>query len=176
MITTRYSQGILRRVPCECHNQSLLTTSDQIQPCDLGIFSNQKRWQRNIRVDDGLNKQTKQVIRIVDSYRMATTAKNVVSAFRKGGIVTYVDRDKMQLKVRVDIGKATAVRHYAHLHAEDANGTQRVKIWNLPFKLFECSTRFSKSEERSRLLPKRNVIQYMHVVNRLSIVLVCVHR
>ena len=103
-------------------------TSDQIQPCDLGIFSNQKRWQGNIRVDDGLNKQTKQVIRIVDSYRMATTAKNVVSAFRKGGIVTYVDRDKMQLKVRVDVGKATAVRHYAHLHAEDANGTQRVKI------------------------------------------------
>ena len=103
-------------------------TSDQIQPCDLGIFSNQKRWQGNIRVDDELNKQTRQVIRIVDSYRMATTAKNVVSAFRKSGIVTYVDRATMQLKVRVDIANATAVRHYTHLHAENEDGAQRVKI------------------------------------------------
>ena len=68
------------------------------------------------------------MIRIVDSYRMATTAKNVVSAYRKSGIVAYVDRATMQLKVRVDTANATAVRHYTQFHAENEDGAQRVKI------------------------------------------------
>ena len=103
-------------------------TSDQIQPLDLGIFSNQKRWQSNIRVDASLNKQTKQVMKIIDSYRMATTPKNIVSAFRKSGIVTFVDRSKMELRARVDIACATSVRHYAHLECDNEDPRKRVKI------------------------------------------------
>ena len=89
----------------------ILRTGGGIQSCIPGIFSNPKRWQENIRVGNGPKKQTKHVIRIADSYSIAKTVKNVVSASRKGDIVTHVDQDTMQLKVRVDIGNATAVRH-----------------------------------------------------------------
>ena len=58
-------------------------TSDQLQPCDLGIFANQKRQQSHVKVDSWLNRQTRQVICIIDSFRYATTAKNVVAAFPK---------------------------------------------------------------------------------------------
>ena len=85
-------------------------TSDQIQPLDLGVFANQKRWQSNITVDADLNRQTKQVIKICDSYRMATTHKNVVGAFRKSGIVTWLDEATLVLMVRVDVSYATALR------------------------------------------------------------------
>ena len=85
-------------------------SSDQVQPLDLGIFSNQKRWQNNISVEAQLNRQTKQVIKIVDSYRMATTFKNVVSSFRRAGIVTWLDETTLTLMVRVDKSYATAVR------------------------------------------------------------------
>lgn len=85
-------------------------TSDQLQPLDLGVFGNQKRWQGNITVDTDLNRQTKQVIKIYDSYRMATTPKNVIGAFRKGGLVPWFDPTTMTLMLRVDRRCATAVR------------------------------------------------------------------
>ena len=85
-------------------------TSDQLQPLDLGVFANQKRWQTNITVDADLNRQTKQVIKICDSYRMATTPKNVVSAFRRAGFTTHWDDTTATLMVDVDIRCATALR------------------------------------------------------------------
>lgn len=75
-----------------------------------------------------MNKQTKQVMKIIDSYRMATTPKNIVSAFRKSGIVTFVDRSKMELRARVDIACATSVRHYAHLERDNEDPIKTVKI------------------------------------------------
>lgn len=86
-------------------------TSDQLQPLDLGIFANQKRWQGNITVDADLNRQTKQIIKSCDSYRMATTPKNVIGAFRKGGLVTWLDDTTLLLMIRVDPSLATALRH-----------------------------------------------------------------
>lgn len=86
-------------------------TSDQLQPCDLGIFANQKQYQARITVPQSLNRQTKQAIRIIDSFRCATTAKNIVGAFRKSGLVTFLD-DSMRLMLRVDRSHATAVRHF----------------------------------------------------------------
>ena len=85
-------------------------SSDQVQRLDLALFGNQKRWQSNITVEPGLNRQTKQVIKICDSFRMATTHKNVVSAFRRGGIVTWWDDTTLTLMVRVDRSYATALR------------------------------------------------------------------
>lgn len=86
-------------------------TSDQLQPLDLGVFANQKRYQSRITVEPTLNRQTKQVIRMLDSFRCATTPKNVVGAFRKSGLVTFLD-DSMRLMIRVDRTHATAVRHF----------------------------------------------------------------
>ena len=100
-------------------------TSDQLQPLDLGIFANQKRWQSNVSVDQELNRQTKQIIKICDSYRMATTPKNVVSAFRKGGLVTWLDEESLTLMVRVDPSFATAVREDDDTRREDR---RRIRI------------------------------------------------
>ena len=64
-------------------------TSDQLQPCDLGLFALQKRWSSNIQIDEDLNRQTKEVIRIVDSLRMTVTFKSLTGAFRKAGLITF---------------------------------------------------------------------------------------
>ena len=102
-------------------------TSDQLQPCDLGIFSNQKRWQSRVTVDPRWSRQTKQIVRIVDSFRLATTPKNVVAAFRKSGIVTFLDQN-LTLRARVDRCFATAVRDVEDPAPEDHEGKRRVKI------------------------------------------------
>ena len=85
-------------------------TSDQVQPCDLGIFAKQKRWQKNVLLPKRLSRQTGQVIRMLDALRMATTYKNITNAFRKGGIDCFYDKTKMVLMARVDPEKATSVR------------------------------------------------------------------
>ena len=103
-------------------------TSDQLQPCDLGIFANQKRWQSRVTVDPGWSRQTKQIVRIVDSYRHATSYKNVVGAFRKSGIVTFLDQN-LTLRARVDTSFATAVRDGSDLdHDASVCDKRRVKI------------------------------------------------
>ena len=95
------------------------------------IFANQKRWQNCVRVDEDLNRQTKQVIRIIDSFRMATTLKNVTGAFRKSGIVTYVSKTGV-LMARVDTRYATRVRHFENEEDidddDDDEEKRRVKI------------------------------------------------
>ena len=102
---------------------------DQLQPLDLGIFANQKRWQGNITVDADLNRQTKQVIKICDSYRMATTHKNVVSAFRRAGFPTQWNDTTLTLMVDVDIRYATALRDEDdEMMPIDRQGKQRVRI------------------------------------------------
>lgn len=105
-------------------------TSDQLQPLDLGIFANQKRWQGNITVDADLNRQTKQVIKICDSYRMATTHKNVVAAFRRAGFPTQWDDTTLTLMVDVDIRYATALRDEDddEMMPIDRQEKQRVRI------------------------------------------------
>ena len=99
-------------------------TSDQLQPCDLGLFAIQKRWSSNIQIDDDLNRQTKQVIKIVDSLRMAGTFKNITGAFRKAGIVTFLD-DDLRLMVRVDTRYASAVRHLQGDHMMRLEGDKQ---------------------------------------------------
>lgn len=103
-------------------------TSDQLQPLDLGIFANQKRCQSNITVDSTLNRQTRQVIKMYDSYRMATTPKNTVGAFRRGGIVTWLDDTNLTLMVRVDRKYATAVRGNGHFEDVLDGDKERVRI------------------------------------------------
>lgn len=87
-------------------------TSDQLQACDLGLFSNQKRWMSNVHLDQDLNRQTKQAIPIMDSVRMASTPKNIIDAFRRAGIVNRYDDDRQMLVAYVDRRCASAVRHY----------------------------------------------------------------
>ena len=104
-------------------------TSDQLQPCDLGIFANQKHWQSRVHVAANWSRQTKQLVRMIDSFRLATTPKNIVSAFRKSGIVTFLDQTNLTLMVRVDRLAATAVRGSNGLELrEDEGGKRRIRI------------------------------------------------
>ena len=41
----------------------------------------------NIQIPDNFKRQDKQIVRIIDSYRMVTSFKNVTGAFKKPGIV-----------------------------------------------------------------------------------------
>ena len=119
----------------QCEEQNVIPvaipphTSDQVQPLDLGIFANQKRWQGIVRVDQDLNRQTKQVIKIVDSFRMATTFKNVTAAFKSAGIVTFLDAETGTLMARVDTRYASSVRHLAREDiVPDRGQKRRLKI------------------------------------------------
>lgn len=64
----------------------------------------------NITVEADPDRQTKQVIKIYDSYRMTTTPKNVIGAFRKAGLVVWFDATTMMLMLRVDKQFATSIR------------------------------------------------------------------
>lgn len=99
-------------------------TSNQLQPCDLGIFANQKRRQNRVAVAAHWSRQTKQAIKMVGSFRLASTPKNVVAAFRKGGIVTFVCQTNLTSMTRVDRRAATAVCETF----EDDGGKARIRI------------------------------------------------
>ena len=106
-------------------------TSDQLQPCDLGLFAVLKRWQSNVSLPKHLNRQTKQVIRMLDALRMATTPKNVIGAFRKAGIIGQFSLEKGRMMPIVDPGEALGVRH---LHdqlpqGEVPNVNPRQRVW-----------------------------------------------
>ena len=103
-------------------------TSDQLQPCDLGLFGVQKRWQSNITLPSHLNKQTKQVIRMIDALRMATTPKNVIGAFRKAGITSQFSFEKGRLMADVNPSLATSVRHLSQGFQEGGEPTQRQRV------------------------------------------------
>ena len=77
-------------------------SSNQVQPLDLGVFAIQKQRQSNVTVPSDVSTQTAQVIRMMDSYIMAATPKNIIRAFQRGGIVSLYDREKMMLMSRVE--------------------------------------------------------------------------
>lgn len=106
-------------------------TSDQLQPCDLGLFAVMKRWQSNISLPPHLNKQTKQIVKMLDSLRMATTPKNVIGAFRKAGIISQFSIEKGKMLGAVDRSQATAVRHFqdqAPVEGRETNPKERIRI------------------------------------------------
>ena len=117
---------------CEEENVILLFypahSSDQLQPCDLGLFANQKRWQGNISLPKGMSKQTKQAIKVLDSLRIAATPKNIIGAFHKSGIVNRYDPKTGRLMAWVDRLCATRVRHYDEDQALDDFPQRRKRI------------------------------------------------
>ena len=115
------------------HENNIITrfipphTSNQLQPCDLGVFGNQKRWQRNVSLPKSVSRQTGHIIRMVDALRMATTPKNIISAFRKSGIVSMYDKEKMQLMPSVDVRYASGVVHLRN-DVQEMEARRRISI------------------------------------------------
>jgi hypothetical protein len=62
-------------------------TSDQTQPLDLGIFGTQKSEASRIHPHNNLNVQSQKIYKALCGYHKATTRPNIISAFRRSGII-----------------------------------------------------------------------------------------
>ena len=69
---------------------------------------------QRMRYDSELNKQTIQIMKIVDSFTQAATISNVVSAFRSGGIASTYDEEAGFMIPRVELSEARCVRHWVY--------------------------------------------------------------
>lgn len=123
-----YGPAILILDGCSCHGTTEFVdileekniflrfipshSSDQIQPLDLGIFANLKGRMSNIYLDSDLSIQTREVIRIFDSFVMASLPRCIIGAFRRSGIVLRYSRNDETLLVDVDERYANNVRHF----------------------------------------------------------------
>ena len=102
-------------------------TSDQVQALDLGIFAIQKRQNTKTMKKKDLNEQSKAIIRIVDSWRKATTPLNVVSAFNQAGLYSVTDNNTTRMRASAE--KARAVRGIEHTPCDNqiiGNKTQKI--------------------------------------------------
>ena len=88
-------------------------SSDQVQALDLGIFSVQKLHKKHFKPPRSIkNDSEKEIMAIVDSWRHATTPRNVVSAFNQAGIYRNVVNDEVVMAANIKY--ARAVRGMAH--------------------------------------------------------------
>ena len=95
-------------------------TSEQCQPLDLGVFSNQKRITQSYRVPSKLSVQSKQIIKILQRIFQSTNPIQCMSAFKQAGIL-YIEMgytERSQVEIRRGICRA--VRHYQKDTIEDS--------------------------------------------------------
>jgi hypothetical protein len=77
----------------ECLNENIVPiflaphSSDQCQPLDLLIFSLQKLFIQRIRPAKDSTTQTKEIIKILDSWQQATTPSNITASFKRAGLL-----------------------------------------------------------------------------------------
>jgi hypothetical protein len=106
-------------------------TSDQTQPMDMLIFARQKQEAARTRPEDGLNAQTRQIVKMINGYEKACCANTITSAFRRAGIITQVGEGGYVIAM-VNRECATGVRHWnlekhrIHLvqHEPEEDGTE----------------------------------------------------
>jgi hypothetical protein len=77
---------------------------------DLGIFAAEKIEAARCRPHHGLNAQTRKMIKIIDGYCRATTPNNIISSFRRAGIVCEWNGWHKALIAKVDQAHASQVR------------------------------------------------------------------
>lgn len=87
-------------------------SSDQTQFLDLLIFSLQKRELQQLNIKTDFNWQTKQVMKIIDSWKKVTTPRNVIASFRRGGVVVEWSMEMQRLIAKVDRKHAVCVQHF----------------------------------------------------------------
>lgn len=76
-------------------------SSDQAQMLDLGIFGVQKMHIPKIKPDKNLSDLTKQVVKIVDSWRAAATPRNITQAFKAAGLDFYLENGEILCRVNL---------------------------------------------------------------------------
>jgi hypothetical protein len=87
-------------------------SSDQTQPMDLGIFARQKAEASRIRPIQGLNPQSKQLIKMLSGYEIATLPQVIIGAFRRTGIANTWSDEHQTLLVQFDRSLARGVREW----------------------------------------------------------------
>ena len=135
--------GIILLDGCTCHQTAVLDqictennmmtiffpshTSNQLQPCDLGMFSVHKT---NIRQLDcsyeDPNAQVNRLASIYDSWRKTCTVRNITSAFRAMGAFPVINPDKIHTPTPTYIrfSRDKAIKILNHELSED----QREKL------------------------------------------------
>lgn len=83
-------------------------SSDQIQPCDLGIFGVMKANASRTHPTADLSKQSRQVTKIIRSTSTTYLPPTIVHAFARAGIVSHSSREHHGLICRVDVEVMTA--------------------------------------------------------------------
>ncbi len=122
-------------------------TSDQMQMCDLGIFSVQKSKMSHMKNKEGISKLSNQIIRIYNSYEQATVAPNVIQAFKRAGFVQEPRsiNGKIITFLKVDRAEAKSVKHFIQMKIADPTApssspkSERIKLDcpNCPFTVPE---------------------------------------
>ena len=103
-------------------------SSDQTQFLDLLIFGLQKGEIQQIRIQKHLNWQTIQNLNDLDSWQKVTLPRNILSVFRRGGLVVEWDRSEGRLVAMVDRNSAKCVRHFLN-PTTDLNIASKERIW-----------------------------------------------
>lgn len=76
-------------------------SSDQLQVLDLGLFGIQKKGKSKVHIKKGLNEQSEELIKIINSWEAATSRTNICSAFEQAGFSKYVDNDIIYMNVNI---------------------------------------------------------------------------
>lgn len=72
---------------------------------DLLIFGDQKRIMKQIRPHKGLNEQTRQIIRILDSWQASTTPSKIISAWKSAGYEPYVKNNVLFFRINRNLAR-----------------------------------------------------------------------
>jgi hypothetical protein len=107
-------------------------SSDQTQPCDVGIFGPMKTSMGRIHPAADLSKQSKGIIKILGAMQQTLLPPTVVSAFRQAGICSTFDRAHSCLVCYVDARRARRVRGLDVEHVRDpvrrAGGAHGIRV------------------------------------------------
>lgn len=101
-------------------------SSDQTQMLDLGIFGIQKKNISKIRPEKNLSSQSKQIIKILNSWFSVATPSNITSAYKQAGLVPFMENGTLYYKV--DLDYARCLRHNPGSDAFIAEFKNRIKI------------------------------------------------
>ena len=88
----------------------VIHSSDQCQPLDLVTFALVKREFTKKGFEQFNKYQSSQVIKMLTAWEKATAKSLVTSAFRRAGLIQYLNGDEILIKV--DPSKANQIRNF----------------------------------------------------------------
>ena len=107
-------------------------SSDQVQPLDLGVFGNQKRFSQNISKIHGISDSTNLINKAVQGMQQASTTHSIIAAFDSAGITRKIISDgkyeTISISLTIDKSKCRAVRHYSQMQTQNLIKGIRIQL------------------------------------------------